>query len=284
MTTLSYYCSADEARRILGFSVSEIADADVIQYIILAQAEIDQALNTTFLVAQDSGTCSTGTVSVLNDTAKTWVADEWNSDANLVGGYMVYIYSGTGSGQCRVIIDGTTTQLSVSPNFTTAPDNTSKYRIFKNTRISETFDGDGTNNYFVEHYPLFNVYSTTIDSTSITVSYLNQYADIGKLTLGTSAEKTVWEDSSPQLCNVVYFYGTYPIPVIIKEMTAILTGILICNYFMGNKYASAISYTLPELSVNKQPVMQNLSGIYTTLTNRYEQLKTQLSLVNPAFG
>lgn len=71
----------------------------------------------------DSGT-STGSNSstTLNDTGKSWSADQHNGKA-------LVITVGTGSGQVRTISDTTATQLTVSAAWTTTPDATSDYVI-----------------------------------------------------------------------------------------------------------------------------------------------------------
>lgn len=70
----------------------------------------------------DAGTSSSGTSSTVVDGSKSWATNRW---AN----YRVVITGGTGIGQSRIITSNTSTTLSVKPSFTTAPDNTSTYRI-----------------------------------------------------------------------------------------------------------------------------------------------------------
>lgn len=73
----------------------------------------------------DNGT-STGsnTTTTLNDTGKNWVASYW------IGGF-IQIVSGTGAGQRRRISDNTATQVTVERAWTTTPDATSKYCLWK---------------------------------------------------------------------------------------------------------------------------------------------------------
>lgn len=287
MTTISYYVSEADVRRHLGLASTNIADADVLEFIKLAQDEVDKITNTTYLVVQDSGTASSATSSSLTDSTKSWAADEWNADANLVGGYMIHIYTGTGSGQTRTIIDNTTTALTISPNWATTPDATSKYRIFKNTYVNETFDGDGTDVYFTNFYPLLSVYSLTIDSDSVTVggTSVYQYNQYGKLTLGRSAEVSTYNASYPQLCNVKYYYGVYPIPYIVKEFTAVIAALMIVGYMTGNTFNSAIQYTVPEFSIQKPNATDAFNSVAQQLINQRDFLLTNVrALIRPAFG
>lgn len=69
-----------------------------------------------------TGTATSGTTSVLTDSAQSWVTNE-------LAGLTLIITSGTGAGQTRVIASNTGTAATVSVNFTTAPDSTSVYSI-----------------------------------------------------------------------------------------------------------------------------------------------------------
>jgi len=74
---------------------------------------------------------TSATSSTLTDTSKSWTTDEWEN-------YSVYIKSGKGSRQLREIASNTATQLTVAENWTTTPDNTSKYQIFRGSNSSST--------------------------------------------------------------------------------------------------------------------------------------------------
>jgi hypothetical protein len=71
-------------------------------------------------VFYSSGTATSGTTTQLNDTSKTWIADQWKN-------YQVRITGGTGVGQVKVITTNTPTQLTFATG--TAPDATSTYVI-----------------------------------------------------------------------------------------------------------------------------------------------------------
>jgi hypothetical protein len=70
----------------------------------------------------DSGTATGGTASTLTDGTKSWTVNEWQD------GYVI-ITAGTGAVQLRQISSNTATTLSVSADWTTAPDDTSEYSI-----------------------------------------------------------------------------------------------------------------------------------------------------------
>ncbi len=88
---------------------------------------------------QVAGTASAGAAATITDTAKllAYPNDYWT-------GGVVEILSGTGIGQQRDITDfvQSTGVLSVSPNWTTNPDNTSQYRVIKpyTDKITQAFE------------------------------------------------------------------------------------------------------------------------------------------------
>ena len=252
MTDKTYYCSEDDVRRQLGIDSTALSDADALEFIKIAQDEVDTLTHTTFLKVQDSGTAESSTDDTLTDDDKAWEVDEWNADDNLIGGYMVHIYAGTGVGQVRTIIDGTADTLTVSPDWETAPDDTSKYRIFKNTYTDETFDGDGSEIYFTNFYPILgDLISMTIDSTDITPSTLYKYNSLGKLQLSHTSEDVFYRDTYPQLCNIKYFYGVYPVFEIVRDLCAVMAGLIAATYMIGGTYTFATNYSVPDMSVSK---------------------------------
>lgn len=286
-TALTYYVTPDEVRRLIGLAATDVSDADVVELIILAQSEVDKLTNTTYLVAQDSGTATDGATTTITDSAGAWTADEWNADDDLVGGYMVHIYAGTNSGECRTIVDNTETILTVSPAFSAAIDNTSKYRIFPNTYRSNTFDGNGTENYFVRRKPILEMQSITIDETDVTLgtTYSYIYKKTGKITLGNNAEEKVWKDVYPQQCNVKFHWGVYPLPIIIKKLTAIIAAITTAEYMVGNTYTFATSYSIPELSVTKGVPYPHFEKLINQLTKQSEKMIANIkAIVQPAWG
>jgi hypothetical protein len=62
------------------------------------------------------------TVNTLEDTTQSWTVNAYT-------GLKVYIYDGTGQGQCRDILSNTATELTVDTNWDVTPDTTSVYQI-----------------------------------------------------------------------------------------------------------------------------------------------------------
>jgi len=92
-----------------------------------------------------TNTASSGGANTLTDSSKSWTNDEWIN-------YSVYIKSGTGAEQIRRITDNDGTVLTVTPNWTTNPDNTSKYQIFigDNPESSELISRNQLSRYAIK--------------------------------------------------------------------------------------------------------------------------------------
>jgi hypothetical protein len=286
MTTLTYYCTPDDVRRWLGTPSTDLSDADVTELIKMAEVEVDTLTHTTFLIVQSSGTATSGTTSSVADTGATWTASEWISDVNLVGGYAVWIYAGTNSGQVRTITANTSTALTVSPVFPAAIDNTSKYRIIKNTYVAETFTGDGSKVYFTDKYPLLSVSSLIIDGTTNTISALYKVDAWGKLELSSSSESTLFSKTYPLLNTVKYFYGVYPLSVLVREYTSVIAAVNACTNRIGGTYTFASSYTIPDMTITKGEPYPAFVRILDELQEKREWLQAQVlaALIRPTFG
>jgi hypothetical protein len=72
--------------------------------------------------SSSAGQASAGATTTLTDSSKAWVANQWND-------FEVRILSGTGAGQVRTVASNSSTALTVSPAWATAPNNTSYYAL-----------------------------------------------------------------------------------------------------------------------------------------------------------
>lgn len=72
-----------------------------------------------------TGTTTSATINTLTNSTKSWTVNQWSN-------YQVRITAGTGIGQVRTIASNTSTQLTVSTNWTLTPDGTSVYEITGN--------------------------------------------------------------------------------------------------------------------------------------------------------
>jgi len=84
----------------------------------------------------DMGTASAGGANTLTDGTKAWAV-------NGFAGKVLHITGGTGSGQAIEIASNTATQITVTTNWATPPDNTSTYEVRENLHVA-LYDGGAT--------------------------------------------------------------------------------------------------------------------------------------------
>lgn len=84
----------------------------------------DDGSNSSVYINGDRGTASSGSSTVLTNSARTWVANRW-------AGARVKIIGGTGISQTAGIVSNTTTALTLDTTLSIALDNTSRYVIYK---------------------------------------------------------------------------------------------------------------------------------------------------------
>lgn len=78
-----------------------------------------------------SGTATAGAATTLTDSTKAWTA-------NGFAGWTAYLVGGLGIGQKRIILQNTATQLTVTPAWTTTPNNTTRYKIVDQPQVGGT--------------------------------------------------------------------------------------------------------------------------------------------------
>jgi len=234
------YCSTAEVKAAINYpsTGAPVSDADILTFIGYAEEEIENIYKTKFGSVEITGTADGDySTTTLSDSGETWTPNQYT-------GYVVWIYGGTGSGQYSEIQSNTTSKLTFNA-VTTQPDATSTYRIVKLGYKSETIDGTGLDEMFVNYQPLINLNSLTIDSTSVTPSYVYQYNSSGRLLLSTSAEANSFLDSTPQLVDIEYIYGVYPLPQIIKRLCICIAGIRTLTSQIAGTYDDFTSVSLP---------------------------------------
>lgn len=234
------YCTVEDVKSAVSFPTagSPVSDADIQSFIEDSEEEIENIYKTKFGNVEDLGTATSATATTITDTGKPWETDQYV-------GYIAWVYGGTGSGQYREITTNTADTLTVSPAFDTTPDNTSTYRILKLGYKSVSVDGSGTEVQFVQYQPLVSLNSLTIDSTSVTPSNVYQYTDSGKLVLSTSAEATHFNNAYPQLIDINYVYGVYPMPRIIKRLCIVIAAMRALSAQIAGTYNDFTSFSLP---------------------------------------
>lgn len=149
---------------------------------------------------------------------------------------------------------------------------------------TETYDGDGTDTLFLDHYPIISLDSLTIDSTSVTTSLVYTWAGTGKLQLKNTAEVTTFKDNYPQLISVTYTYGEAPHERV-KHFTSMVAATMAFIGQIGGTFDDVTSFELPELS-------GSLGEPYTNIREALNQMRNQMNMylekgwvrIKPQFG
>ena len=246
------YCTAEDVRRAVDFPATgaPIDDTDIDEFILDSQDEIEFIYKTKFGHIETTNTATSATASSLTTTGAGLTADDHQDK-------VLKITSGTGSGQYRSIVSNTTDTYTITPNWTTTPDNTSTYNVQTLGYKSKVVDGDGKDEQFVEEYPLIDLLALTIDSTTITISSVYTY-ESGKVLLGQSSEQTYFNNSFPQLVEWEYIYGVEPFPRIIKRLCVILSSLRTLSAQIAGTYDDFTSITLPGITGSKGEPFTNI--------------------------
>jgi len=259
---VTHFATAAEVKSAIDFpsTSAPVSDADITTFIGFAEEEIEEIYHTMFGNVDTTGTADSGNTTTITVTGTPYTADEYI-------GYVVWVHTGTNAGEYREITTNTDNDLTVSPAFSAAIDNTSEFRITKLGYAEETVDGTGTDTQFVEQQPLINLNALTIDSTEITPSLVYQYKDEGKLLLGDSGvEMSYFADTRPQLINLKYVYGVYPMPQIIKRLCIVLAGIRTLTAQIAGTYDDFTNVSLPGgLNASKGEPYTNIREAVATL-------------------
>jgi len=192
---------------------------------------LNYAINIDDNTEYDSGTFTSANTTLANDTSKAWVVDSLRYR-------IVYIHTGTGAGQRRVVVSNTATQMTIFDAWDTVPDNTSQYSILAN--MEDVYQADvsagwglvtknGEGSYFVNcnlEFWLcgFGSIMDTVEfgegfvyiqrNSSSTSRYVQQIGyrlpaeyGVDMTTLGSTWVLT--ENSQIDNRRVGFFYGTY---------------------------------------------------------------------------
>lgn len=234
------YCTVQDVKDAINFPATgaPVSDSVIESFIGYAEEEIEDIYHTKFGNVESSLTADSGDATTITVTGTPWTADAYI-------GYVVWVYGGTNAGEYREIQANTDNDLTVSPAFSAAIDNTSAFRITKLGYKDETLDGSGEKYQFVRYQPLIELNDLTIDSTAVTVSEVYKYLDAGRLLLSTNAEVTNFQINEPKLVNMKYIYGVYPMPQIIKRLCVLLASMRTLVAQIAGTYDDFTAITLP---------------------------------------
>lgn len=272
------YVTADDVYAATSLDNTVVAEATVNNFIKAAEKEVDLLTFTTYWASQDSGTATSSTNNTLVDNTQSWTVNDYANQ-------YVYIIAGTGSGQVRKISSNTSDTLTVDTNWSTNPSTDSDYVIFYSAttpNIDNLFDGTGTSTFFVDAYPIRIIQELTINSTSVTTTNIYLYNDLGKMVLKNNAEKNYFDNAYPQLVDLNYWFGVYPIPEEVKRYVIVAAGVKLLSSQMGGTYNTPSTYTLPEGSVTIGQAYVNIKSTRDTLMEELKALK-EILIKYPSF-
>lgn len=280
MATTKYYCSTSDVYRQAGIGSSVVSTTNVTGFIQEAEAEVDAITQTTYWQLAHSSTAVSGTTASLETTGLT--ADEHI-------GNVIKITSGTGT-EHRIITDNTSTTVSVDRDWTTVPTSTSTYQIFHcgtPPYSHGTTDGDGQYTMYLDNYPLVNLEGLTIDSTSVTPSYIYQYKDVGQITLKSSAEYSNFK-AGYQTVNTNYWFGVKDeykntVPLLVRKYVAVVATLMSLIYQIGGTYDDVTVFKLGPMEGSLGEPYTNIREAVMRLIAERDRIRSKLIIYNHMF-
>jgi len=276
MGTTKYYCSTTDVYRNAGITVSNISTTNVIEFIKEAEEDVDKLTQSTYWQLAHSSTAVSGTTDSVETTGLT-------DDEHI--GNVIYLNSGFGNGQYRIITDNTSSTVSVDRSWTTVPTSTTSYQIFHCGSIpyrNEVIDGDGQVTTYLDDFPLINLESLSIDSTSVTPDYVYQYEDWGQITLKSSAEYTNFK-ADFQSVDVKYWFGvknkyTNEVPLLIKKYVAITAAITSLTAQIGGTFDDVTVFKLGPMEGSLGEPYTNIRETVLKLVNERNRIIKKLTI------
>jgi len=102
--------------------------------------------------------------------------------------------------------------------------------------LTEYYDGNGTDSFFLNHFPVLSVSSLSVDAnndgtyTELTEGRTNDYVlynDVGRVVLTDDCNTTsVWPDY-PKSIKITYTYGYSSVPDYVKFLTVLIVANLL---------------------------------------------------------
>jgi len=277
MATTKYYCSTSDVYRHAGIGSSVVSEANVNEFIQEAEADVDAITQTTYWKLAHASTAVSGTTASLETTGLT--ADEHI-------GNVIKVTSGS-STEHRIVTDNTSTTVSVDRSWTTVPNSTSTYQIFHcgtPPYSHGTTDGDGQYTMYLDNYPLIDLESLTIDSTSVTPSYVYQYKDVGQITLKSSAEYSNFK-ADYQTVNSNYWFGVKDeykntVPLLVRKYVAIVAALMSLMYQIGGTYDDVTVFKLGPMEGSLGEPYTNIREAVLKLTLERDRILKKLTIYN----
>jgi hypothetical protein len=267
------YATTDDVRLAVTVPSAQVTDMAIQSFILYAEREIDRETFTTYWQSQTTGTATSASSTSLTDSSAIWTENQFEN-------CFVKITGGTGSGQIRAVLSGNTpTSLSVDRAWTVTPDATSTYQIYYSATpayVSDTFDGNNMNWWFVPQYPVQTIESLSINSQTVTPANVSVYKDSGKLYLGTSCELRYFDAKQPKLINLAYWWGVNGVPMEIKRFVVLKAAIQSLIVLKSSAYNTPMSYSMPEGSVSMKAPTDAIQSTIDSYNQELEYLSSRL--------
>jgi hypothetical protein len=277
------YVTSTEVYRTAGLTTSEVSSVDVEAHITRAEVYICRLTkNIYWNIILDTQQASSGAASSITKTGASWVV---NAYANMY----VWIYAGTGSVQLRKILSNTADTLTIDRAWTsTNPDATSYFKVFYvppqfNPYIDASYDGNDQTYFFLPYYPVKKVETLTINSVSVTPTYVYLYEKTGQIKMKAGAEYSKFTAAYPLDIEVKYWYGVDNLPYEIRRAVELQASIQILGQQMGGTFDDPSTVVLPEATVTIGQAYINIRSTLETLKEEYNVLLNNLK-VYPVFG
>ena len=154
---------------------------------------------------------------------------------------------------------------------------------FETRQVTYTLDGNGTNTFFLKHYPIVTLDSLTIGGDSVTTNTVYLYTNDGKMILGDDSEVSTFLNTQPQQVVVQYTYGynwsfnddnilDNPDALMIRKLASHISAIAILVQQIGGTYNDVTSYTIPEFTASKGEPFTNIRETLMRLSNNVKAI------------
>jgi hypothetical protein len=266
------YVTTEQVRLAITVPSSIVSDLAIQQYITWAERDVDRETFTTYWQTQVTGTVTSATSTTLTTSTASWTENQFVD-------CFIKLTGGTGSGQLRGILSGNTpTSLTVDRAWTVTPDATTTYTIYysgTNPYFSQSVDGNNMSWYYAPNYPIQVIESLVINSTTVTPAYVLTY-ESGKMYLGSSAEYRYFDNKSPQLVALKYWWGVLGVPREVERYTCLLAATQCLNNLLSSVYNTPISYNMPEGSVAIKPPADSIKQTIAQYRDEMAELSKHL--------
>ncbi len=275
------YVTVDDVYSLAGITTAEVSPDIVRSQILQGMKETDRITHTTYFEVLGKSTATSGTNNTIVGVLTPLANDKEYTN------YAVYIYSGTGLGEMREIknfsvLNGITT-ITTDVDWTTVPDDTSKFIVTYLNRVTEVLDGTGRQNLSLSKSPVIQLNSLVIDTISVNPENVYLYDDSGQLILSENAVQSFFTFGNKKI-QVDYFYGMLPelqygqldIPIEVKTLCSLITAVASLITQIGGTFDALSTFSVPNLSGSIGQAYINIKATVDSLLARIDTYKKEI--------